>query len=170
MLFRSKSIIQGPNLPVGIRFPCTLNVNEELIFMIGMDESALMSNNDGANFITILSNQTLAAYIFNQSNESWTYLGHDFPCQFDQTIHTRFTCAYLRHEQSIVAGIDFCTAILNLSTFTWTSHIRMRYKNGVLFNIDQNQESVVYIGSNNINGSHVSMVNIPSFWYCVLKF
>ena len=135
-------MVKGPNLPVGIRFPCILDINGNKIFMIGpswtSDESV--------------------AYIYNQVTAKWTHLGFNYPCQKYQSHIDRFTCAYLKHENSIISGVNDCVAILNLTSLHWSS-MMMPHKSCILFNSNSYNAFVFFIGTDKINGSEIYMVS-----------
>ena len=151
---RTKRISRGSDLPIEIYFPCTLSIDQSQIFVIGFPQTG-----------TSLDNITIAAYIFDQTNETWTYIGDDFPCQYNGSFISRakFTCAYLRHELSIVTGSDKCVAVFHLESFTWTRQL-MPYQDGILFNINSERKSVYYIGTVNTNSSVVYEVKLSGIY------
>ena len=147
--FRSKQISRGANLPAEVRFPCLLNIAQDQIFMIG---SPWPDN-------TLMVTTKPEVYLFNKTNGNWTYFGHNFPCKYKLTHETRFTCAYLRHEKEAIVNVDNCIATFNLISYDWTSSVMMNHS-GFLFNVNDEQNSVAYIGSNKVNGSDIYMVTI----------
>ena len=73
----------------------------------------------------------------------------------------KFTCAYLRHEHSVVISVENCIAVIDLKSYKWTSKM-MRNEGGVVFNKDREQKAVVYMEPNHHNhGSDIFMVRIP---------
>lgn len=156
MEIRSKKVLRGPNLPIGIYYPCAIKIGEDSSFIIGSVE--IGNEFVGHNIGLETSNETLAAYLYDQSNEMWTHLGSNFPCHYEYSKNNKFTCAYLKQENAIITGIDRCIASLNLTSKKWT-HFTMPFKDGIIFNINENQDSVFYIGSNNTNGSDVYVVS-----------
>ena len=146
---RSKQILGGPKLPISIHFPCTINIDEEIIFIIGphVTTSGYM----------VTQSSMPAAYLFNQTDETYKNVpkGGFFPCSFSQSVDTKFTCAYLSHENSVVVGVDFCTTVLNLTSlkWMWNSTFKMEYRDGIIFNHDEEREAAIYIGTNRFNGT-----------------
>lgn len=98
----------------------------------------------------------VVAYLYNQSNEHWTSLGENFPCQTNKT-GNGFSCANLKREHSIVVSIERCVAIVDSASMEWSFNL-MTNGGGLLFNADEKQEAAIYIESNRINGSDVYKV------------
>ena len=137
-------------MPVTIHFPCAINIDEEIIFIIGPHVTSASDS------ITAQSpSSSLVYYLFNQTNQTYVNVTETFPCEFAQLANTKVTCAYLGQENSVVVGVDYCTAVLNLTSLNWiiNSTSRMEYQNGVIFNHDEAYESAIYIGSKAINGT-----------------
>lgn len=147
---RTKQITRGPNLPAELHFPCVIDINEDLIFIIGLTKHV----NEG------IENNTLSEYLFNRTDEGWSDVGQDFPCPLSGSIDTRFTCAYLKPDHSIITEFESCIATFNVTSLMWTSNITMPIKDGLLFNINEELDSIVYIGS---NGTHSSLVYMVSW-------
>ena len=131
-----------------MRFPCSLNLDENRIFIIGLP---------WVNFNADLNAGGALAYIFNRVTGNWTSsLGFNLPCE---SVRGAFTCAYLKPENLVFVGIDHCAAALNLTAKKWTP-FEMTHRNGILFNRDSDMNEVLYIGSDKRNGSDIYMVNI----------
>ena len=62
-------------------------------------------------------------------------------------------------------SIDTCVASFHLPSFTWTGNVTMKYVNGVIFNVDEKQEVVFYIGSNRVNSSLLYKVILALKWH-----
>ena len=150
--FRLKRVLPGPNLPTGISFPCLLSLNENLTFVIGAPYPEIVSNwND------ILPE---VIFLFNHINETWTHLRGNFSCPL--LTKQKFSCAYLSHENLVIAGYGKCLATLNMTSLTWTS-MDMKHGSGLVLNIDSARKSVIYIGTDlTFKGSSVYMVGLLS--------
>ena len=139
LLIRAKTYEPGPILPDPIIFPCTINIDDQLIFIFGQRVSQNLNKD-----------KSLAAYIYNQRSEKWTNLTGDFPCPIPFGID-KYTCAILRPIQYIIMVVGNCNPILNLSLYpeswTWTS-MSAPTENGIVFNIDKGEENIMFIGNN----------------------
>ena len=147
---------KGPTLPVAIQFPCILNINEDIQFIIGANSYANETFNK------------TKAFLFNQTNDKWTFVGYNFPCQYQLTHSTRFTCSNLKHEHLAVVSVHNCIAVFNLTSHKWIS-IKMRHENGILFNVNSEQDEVFYIGSDREQGSDIFMVNTHLVFFFSLQ-
>ena len=126
----------------------------QIVFFISISLLNLVYS-DGA----IVQSLTRLYHLFNQTDQTFINITvpekHGFPCKFANSDDTKFTCAYLSHENSVVVGVDYCSAVLNLTSFNWilNSTSKMEYLNGVIFNHDEAREAAIYIGTKGINGS-----------------
>ena len=138
--------MRGANLPIGMTFPCTLNLDHAYIFIIGHPWGK--------------SNQSEPkAFLYNERNKNWTILSEYFPC-IKQQEESEFSCAYLRPQNSVVTAIDNCVAILNLTSLEWNM-MSLPFLNGFVFNGDLAMESLYFIGSNiSMSGSEIFQVKI----------
>ena len=142
---RSKLMFQGPTLPDRVKYPCILDIEKDVYFMIG---PPLQS-----------TNKTIA-YLFNQSNSNWTSVGRNYPCPVSEATHNIFSCSYLSHEKVIITTVNDCIAGYEIGLSKW-SLISLDLEHGLVFNEDIEQKSVIYIGSDKKrNGSHIYYVSL----------
>ena len=95
-------------------------------------------------------NISIVSYIYNKNTNHWTDLSQDFPCPVPINL-LKFSCAYLRPSKSLIMSVGICNPILNLSLYpvswSWTSITAPVY-GGIVFNVDEFEESVIFIGNN----------------------
>ena len=140
----TKSIQNGPKLPVPLKFPCTINIDDDQIFIFGEQIMAIS--------VTMPS---LTAYLFNMQTGLWSNFTN-FPCQTFAIKTQKFTCAFLKPMKSVIVPVENCTAILNLSDGTWTSIEQPGQ--GIVFNIDEEKDRIMFIGNNGKDESDLYLV------------
>ena len=113
------------------RYPCTLSLNEDLLFVISPPWK--------------MFNTSVSAYFYNKTSTKWTQLNAHFPCFVGKA--SKFTCAYLRDDHSIIVAQDGCVTALNLTSNKW-SKFDLQLQRGLVFNIDGDMNTIVFIGSN----------------------
>ena len=134
-------------------FPCTVEINDEQIFVFGQKYSKLSQES------------SLHAFIVNSRTRKYSYIPllGNFSCSTHMTTLTKFTCANLRsHNFVLVAIPGNCTAALNLHSLTWTSLIQP-VNNGIIFNGDVSRESAILIGNFGTNDSELYEVHYNIF-------
>ena len=148
--YRSKQALKGPQLPMGVKFPCLLNLKEDLTFVIGI---GLKDKNQGN------TNKLLdMIYLFNHTDEKWIKLSSNLSCLVERK--SKVSCAFLSNENSVIASYGNCLAIINLTSLTSIS-MEMKFQTGLVFNIDGSKNDVVYIGTDaGFEGSSIYMVCI----------
>ena len=133
----------GPNLPTGIKFPCTQNIGQDMVFIFGETWGS--------------SNETLSL-IFHQSNLTFKNVPKN-PCNIKYPpIYGQYSCAYLKRKNSVIITIESCTAILDLNALTWTS-FESPMKHGVIFNSNWDFDEVLFIASGHYEESHLYVVS-----------
>ena len=144
----SNSIRAGPSLPEKLLFPCLVNVDEDKVFLI----ARVMRS-----WAPFVNKNNTRAYTYIQSSNKWTPIKMPYFSCIQASKTRGFTCAYLKSEHSVIIAMDSCIVSLNLTSSQWKSH-NLPYKSGLLFNIDEEQNTVTFIGTDNVNGSFVHMV------------
>ena len=141
----------GPYLPVPLVFPCTININDELIFLFGQEMQT-----------DVKPATLLHTFMFNTHTNIWTNLTEGFPCQKYSWQVEKHTCSYLRPRKSVVLSIDYCIPILNLTLFpvswTWTQ-MEAPVNRGIVFNTNEVQDHVIFIGNNGSDQSQIYAVS-----------
>ena len=161
MQSRKKTISPGPIVPKPIIYPCTVNIDDNEIFVFGHEYIQHSSINN----ISILS------YIYNKATGDWTDLSENFPCTKPINIY-KYTCAYLRPSRSLIMNIGSgtCNPILNLTLYpnswTWTL-VTAPVSGGIVFNIDAYQEKVILIGNKRNNTESDIYMVITLMKYCM---
>ena len=135
--------MKGPDLPLELEFPCSVDINDDEIFIFGY---AIFERN----FVGLIFNQMA------NSMENITF--NNFPCYYRHKV-SRLSCAYLKHDDSVVTAVDDCIAILNLTSWKWNIS-SLDYNQGLVFNAE---DSVIFIGSNMNDGSDIYQVNLIIF-------
>ena len=135
-------------VPIPLAFPCTLNIDDELIFAFGQEMQPETMT---------LPDSKLHAFFFNQHTFEWTNVTYSLPCMTSDKYVSNYTCAYLRPLSLVLIDMDDCMPILNVTSMTWTS-ISSPMEKGHIFNIDENEENVIFIG-NDKNESAIYMVS-----------
>ena len=149
--FRTKTAFKGPILPKPMLYPCTVNINEDEIFIIGA---------------SIWEGQNQQAYVYNhKTNSDWRAMGENFPCSVKNIYDSRFSCAFLKHESVVVTAVDGCVAQLSVtsSNSNWTMSTLPFNNTGLIFNSNDKQNTVIFFGSEKVNGTfgtHVYAVRI----------
>ena len=98
----------GPVLPVPMIFPCSINIDDENIFVFGQE--MVMDN---------IFTSPLQAFIFNTRTSTWTNMTNSLSCVETVPHLSKFTCAYLRPMKTVIVGITNCTSTLNVTSLTW---------------------------------------------------
>ena len=79
------------------------------------------------------------------------------PCQHEKA--SKFSSALLKPANYVIVAVNNCTAALNLASYIWTK-FPLPMANGVTFNIDSEEEIVLYIASKEEEQfSHIYWVN-----------
>ena len=143
----------GPPIPRPITYPCTINIDEDLIFVSGYGVSLLS---------VASSNISLITFIYNKTSDEWTNLTptKKLSC-FDKNVY-KYTCAYLRPNKTVIMSAGKCNPVLSLNLYpnSWNwSMMPAPSDNGIIFNIDAKQDVVIYID----DASKVYMVKVQLF-------
>ena len=140
-------------------FPCTLNIDHERVFILGRVFQVDRK-------IKLVANVT-QAYIFDFRRRDWLQLD-GFPCANDYNLEAKHSCAMLR-PQVIISVVNDCTAVWYLSSSHWSS-FTTPLTSGVIFNADEEEKTVFYIGSvGNGSGSKLYMVHYSIFFSMLLN-
>ena len=133
-------------------FPCTLNIDHERVFIFG--RVFQVDRNVGS-----FANMT-QAYIIDFRTQDWIQLD-GFPCATDHK--AKYSCAMLRPQKLIISAVVNCTAVWNLTSSDWTT-FTTPLNNGVIFNQDEEEKTIFYVGSvGNGSGSKLYMVHNSPF-------
>lgn len=103
----------------------------------------------------------LLTYIYNTQTEKWTNVTQNFPCQKLASLLYKYTCAYMRPLKSVILSVDECIPILNLTAFptSWIwSSINAPMDTGIVFNTNDDENNVIFIGNDGGNQSEIHMV------------
>ena len=125
------SMAVGPDLPVGLRYPCTCNINSSHTFILGQS----LTN----------ANLTFYGFLYDVYKTKWTELSLKFDLAKPQKVYHKLSCALLKHENHVMVSFDANIFALNLTSL---SLIKFDHKvsDGVIFNSDPKQNVIYYIG------------------------
>ena len=145
-------------LPVPLTSICTLKIEDDVVFVIG-EQSTEQS----------YYSAPLEAFLFHWHTLKW-YKVASILLQSNEV--GKISCAYLRTNKSVIVAISNQVFTLNLSHLnqTWDHTSTLSpVINGVVFNIDDEEESVVIlIGQHNTkNGSEIYEVTLTASTHAI---
>ena len=116
------SLMDGPNLPRAMNFPCIVEINSlNLIFVMGNSNQ---------------SQETLFSYIYFVANDTWTDINYDanLPKRIMTEAPSFYSCAMLNSNGIVISVMSsdksIYTALFNVETFTWSSIDNTKIKAG----------------------------------------
>ena len=144
-------------------FPCAENTDSDLIFIIGRVFHTLYTQTITVYHklynIDLYKFPAIGAYLYNPSDNQWHNIS-SVPCPMNKPrLYDKYSCTYLKTQNTVLTGIENCTAAFNLSSWTWTS-FDLPLENGVLFKNDMEDDIVYYIGNNTEDSSNIYTVSI----------
>ena len=120
-------------MPSSIHFPCSVEF-DNMIFIFGYNYT-----------------NEVNSYLLNISEDEWTYIGQTIPCG-PSNIEVKITCAYIRPKKFIIVSMKNCILGLDMNVFppVWIVLEPPRDHSGFVFNSDDHEENVMFIGNNQI--------------------
>ena len=146
------SISYGPDLPQGMRYPCTININSSHIFIYGQ---------------SIHSFNYSLSYIYDISRNTFIDLAVEHG---DAISYNKISCAYIKPKNHVLIAIENKMLTVNLTSFKW-NQMKLPVEDGVIFNSDLEQKYVYYVAPKNDQMSGIYKVtnsNVCSFFSVVV--
>ena len=143
------TISPGPEMPHGLRHPCTLNINSSHLFIFGQ---------------SLFKQQIIGAYIFDTLSLQFTNVTfdvHNFLERVPYKYH-RLSCALLKNDDYFMVTFDDKLLTFNLSSSVWNK-MKVSVKNGVIFNSDEKQKVAFFIGPSNQTEGTSDVYMVKSF-------
>ena len=144
-------------------FPCSVNTNSDLIFVIGREFKTLSSKPIDEFFtsydIDLYKNPSIGSFLYNPLTYQWRNVSQHFPCPMHKpNILDKYSCTFLQAQNMVLTAIENCTAAFNMTSWSWTS-FDLPLENGVLFASDIDDQSVYYMASKEDNTSNIYTVS-----------